>query len=163
MSHDATTANPYTSGMAKFVSGLRYARIPGEVIDRIKLLILDALGCAYGANLEWSRILTTTLHQLDSSTGRSVWGTSLRLSAPHAALAPQTAKVETGAAGRSLLTGATTFGRDSKSAEDTRFMPALKVAAPLNACRPSSQRIGDRVSARRRSTPELHITRRVSA
>ena len=88
MSDDATTANPYTSGMAKFVSGLRYARIPGEVIDRIKLLILDALGCAiYGANLEWSRILTTTLHQLDSSTGCSVWGTSLRLSAPHAALA----------------------------------------------------------------------------
>ena len=77
--------------------------------------------------------------------------------------APQTTKVETGAAGRRLLTGATTFGRDSKSAEDTRFMPALKVAAPLNACRPSSQRIDDRVSARRRSTPALHITRRVSA
>jgi aconitate decarboxylase len=69
------------------VSGLRYERIPGDVIDRIKLLILDAFGCAiYGVDLEWSRILMSTLCQLDSSTACGVWGTSLRLSAPHAAL-----------------------------------------------------------------------------
>src|ERR1700674_1885725 len=35
--------NPYTQGMAAFVSGLRYEQIPEEVIDRIKLLILDSL------------------------------------------------------------------------------------------------------------------------
>src|SRR5579863_1910325 len=87
MTHENDSANPYTQGMAAFVSGLRYERIPGEVIERIKLLILDAFGCAiYGADLKWSRILMSTLGRLDISTGCGVWGTSLRLSAPHAAL-----------------------------------------------------------------------------
>src|ERR1700686_2269149 len=84
---ETLTDNPYTQGMAAFVSGLRYEQIPEEVIERIKLLILDSLGCAiYGADLEWSRILMRTLQQLDSSRSCGVWGTSLRLSAPHAAL-----------------------------------------------------------------------------
>ncbi len=83
----SASGNPYTEGIAAFVSGLRYARIPEEVVDRIKLLILDSLGCAlYSVDLEWSRILMRTLQQLDSSKSCGVWGTSLRLSAPHAAL-----------------------------------------------------------------------------
>ena len=37
-----------------------------EVRERIKLLILDSIGCAiYGANLEWCRILRQTLEGLD--------------------------------------------------------------------------------------------------
>ena len=88
MSPNFPTSNPYTRRIAEFVSGLGFEQIPGEVIDRIKLLILDALGCAiYGADLEWSRILIGTLRQIDSSTACSVWGTSTRLSAPHAVLA----------------------------------------------------------------------------
>jgi 2-methylcitrate dehydratase PrpD len=84
---ETAAGNPYTQGMAAFVSGLRYERIPAEVIERIKLLMLDSFGCAlYGADLEWSRILMRTLQQLDSSTSCGVWGTPLRLSAPHAAL-----------------------------------------------------------------------------
>jgi aconitate decarboxylase len=87
MSGPKSGANPYTAGMARFVSGLRYENIPSEVRERIKLLMLDALGCAlFGSELEWSRILMTTLGQLDSSTGCGVWGTARRLSAPHAAL-----------------------------------------------------------------------------
>jgi len=79
--------NPYTRGMAEFIAGLRYERIPAEVIARIKLLILDSLGCAlYGTQLPWSRILLTTLGSLDASTTCAVWGTEQRLSAPHAAL-----------------------------------------------------------------------------
>lgn len=58
MSHEATTENPYTRGIAEFVSGLKYEAIPEEVRHRIKLLILDSLGCAlYGADLEWCCIL----------------------------------------------------------------------------------------------------------
>jgi aconitate decarboxylase len=79
--------NPYTRGMAEFIAGLAYERIPAEVIARIKLLILDSLGCAlYGTQLPWSRILMTTLGSLDASTACAVWGTDRRLSAPHAAL-----------------------------------------------------------------------------
>jgi 2-methylcitrate dehydratase PrpD len=79
--------NPYTRGMADFVAALRYDQIPTEVSERIKLLILDSLGCAlYGVDLEWSRILMRTLTQLDKTPACGVWGTTVRLSAPHAAL-----------------------------------------------------------------------------
>ena len=87
MSHEATTDNRYTRGIAEFVSSLRYEAIPPEVLARIKLLILDSLGCAiYGADLEWSRILQATLSNVDATRACTVWGTNQRLSAPHAAL-----------------------------------------------------------------------------
>src|SRR5687768_1951840 len=74
--------------MAEFVAGLRYEAIPAGVRERIKLLMLDAFGCAlYGAELEWSRILHETLSRVDSTRACAVWGTKLKLSAPHAALA----------------------------------------------------------------------------
>jgi 2-methylcitrate dehydratase PrpD len=87
MSHEATTDNRYTRGIAEFVSGLRYEAIPAEVLERIKLLMLDSLGCAiYGADLEWSRILQRRLGELDTTRACGVWGTAGKLSAPHAAL-----------------------------------------------------------------------------
>jgi aconitate decarboxylase len=79
--------NPYTRGMAGFIAGLAYDAIPAEVRQRIKLLILDALGCGlYGAALEWSRILKKRLGELDTTQACVVWGTRQKLSAPHAAL-----------------------------------------------------------------------------
>ncbi len=73
--------------MAEFIAGLRYDAIPDEVRERIKLLILDSLGCAiFGAEMEWSRILMETLGGLDDSRNARVWGTAMRLSAPHAVL-----------------------------------------------------------------------------
>jgi hypothetical protein len=86
-SMQAGADNVHTRKIAEFVSTLSYDRIPGEVRERIKLLILDALGCGlYGAQLEWCRILQSTLKALDSTRTTSVWGTPLRLSSPHAAL-----------------------------------------------------------------------------
>ena len=87
MSDHSGADNAHTRSIAEFVSTLSYERIPAEVIERIKLLILDSLGCAiYGAQLEWCRILRTTLESLDATRTTSVWGTPLRLSSPHAAL-----------------------------------------------------------------------------
>src|SRR5579871_3878390 len=87
MSHGPAGDNPYTRAIAAFVAGFTYERIPADVIARIKLLILDSLGCAlYGTELPWSRILMTTLGGLDQTKACSVWGTGQRLSAPHAAL-----------------------------------------------------------------------------
>jgi 2-methylcitrate dehydratase PrpD len=84
---NSSNGNPYTKAVATFVSMLRFEHIPAKVIDRIKLLILDSLGCAlYSVDLEWSQILIRTLSRLDSSTTCTAWGTSRRLSAPHAAL-----------------------------------------------------------------------------
>ena len=84
---EAARDSPYTRDIATFVSTLRFEQIPSEVIARIKLLILDSFGCAlYSADLEWSQILMRTLAQVDSTPACTVWGTSRRLSAPHAAL-----------------------------------------------------------------------------
>ena len=83
----STLDNPYTGGIARFVSGLQYDAIPTEVRERIKLLMLDSLGCAlYGSHLEWCRILQDTLTRVDQTRDCAVWGTNLRLSSPHAAL-----------------------------------------------------------------------------
>lgn len=80
--------NPYTRTIASFASGLQYEDIPTPVRGRIKLLILDSLGCGiYAATLPWSRIHIDILLDTDSSTTCGIWGTSHRLSAPHAALA----------------------------------------------------------------------------
>ncbi len=92
MSHEATSDNPYTRGIAEFVSGLRYEAIPEQVRHRAKLLMLDSLGCAlYGADLQWCRILQDTLERVDATRECAVWGTNRKLSAPHAALANGTA------------------------------------------------------------------------
>jgi len=87
MNAHAEFDNTHTLRIAEFVSNLRYEDIPDEVRTRIKLLVLDSLGCAlYGANLPWTNILQDTLTSLDQSNTCGVWGTNLRLSAPHAAL-----------------------------------------------------------------------------
>ena len=84
---DARPDNVHTRAIAEFVSALTYDRIPVEVSERIKLLILDSLGCAiYGAGLQWCRILRDTLEALDASRTTSIWGTDRKLCSPHAAL-----------------------------------------------------------------------------
>jgi aconitate decarboxylase len=87
MDAHATASNVHTRKIAEFVSSLTYEQIPTEVRERIKLLILDSLGCAiYGANLEWCRILRETLDAVDATRTTSIWGTNRKLSSPHAAL-----------------------------------------------------------------------------
>ncbi len=87
MAHESTNSNPYTRAIAEFVSGLQYEAIPEEVRHRLKLLMLDSLGCAlYGADLEWSRILQDKLSAIDTTRSCAIWGTNKKLSAPHAAL-----------------------------------------------------------------------------
>jgi aconitate decarboxylase len=78
----------YTRALATFAAELDYEQIPDAVRERLKLLILDALGCAlYGAALPWCDILRRTLRAVDKGSDCTIWGTRERLSAPHAALA----------------------------------------------------------------------------
>jgi len=87
MAEHSGTNNVHTRKIADFVSQLTYEQIPTEVRERVKLLILDSLGCAiYGANLEWCRILQETFGGLDATRTTSVWGTGRKLSSPNAAL-----------------------------------------------------------------------------
>jgi aconitate decarboxylase len=87
MAQPATGQNPPTRRIAAFVSQLRYEHIPSTVCERLKLLVLDSLGCAiYGAHLEWCRILRETLEQSDKTRDASIWGTDRKLSSVHATL-----------------------------------------------------------------------------
>jgi 2-methylcitrate dehydratase PrpD len=79
--------NVHTRKIAEFVAGFRYEQIPAAVLERLKLLMLDGLGCGiYGANLEWCRILQDTLGKLDATRTTSLWGTGQKLSSTNAAL-----------------------------------------------------------------------------
>src|SRR5437763_774081 len=87
MAEHSGTDNVHTRRIADFVSHLTYEQIPAEVRERIKLLILDSLGCAiYGARLEWCRILQNMLGALDATRTTSIWGTAQKLSSTNAAL-----------------------------------------------------------------------------
>ncbi len=87
MAQPASGQNPHTRRIAEFVSQSSYDQIPTSVRERLKLLILDSLGCAiYGARLEWCRILRHTLEHLDKTRDTSIWGTDRKLSSAHAAL-----------------------------------------------------------------------------
>ncbi len=87
MAEHTSADNIHTRKIADFVAGVRYDEIPSDVRERLKLLILDSLGCAiYGANLEWCRIVQDTFGKLDTTRTTSVWGTPLALSSTNAAL-----------------------------------------------------------------------------
>src|SRR3982074_1164617 len=87
MGEHVNVDNVHTRQIAEFVCALSYERIPTSVRDRIKLLILDSIGCAiYSVDLEWCRILRETCAALDATRTTAVWGTGQRLSSPHAAL-----------------------------------------------------------------------------
>ena len=81
------TDNPYSKRIAQFVSGLTYDKIPAEVRQRIKLLILDSIGCGiYGSLKEHSQILINAIAGIDSNGSCGIWGTNKRVTPPHAAL-----------------------------------------------------------------------------
>ena len=83
----SSAANPHTQALANYVAGLTYDAIPEAVRTRIKLLILDALGCGiYGSTRHHVALLSNTLRNTDRTLSCSQWATPHRLSAPHAAL-----------------------------------------------------------------------------
>ncbi|MPZ45596.1 MAG: MmgE/PrpD family protein [Betaproteobacteria bacterium] len=86
--HQTTQAdNRYTKKIAQFVSGLTYEKIPAEVRHRIKLLILDSIGCGiYGSTKHHSQLAIEAITAVDESRSCGLWGTDKRVSAPHAAL-----------------------------------------------------------------------------
>jgi len=77
----------YTAQLAEFIAELRYDDLPGPVVERVKLLALDAVGCGLlGAAMPWSARLRDTLEAIESRGDALVWGTQRRFSAPSAAL-----------------------------------------------------------------------------
>ena len=76
----------HSGALSDFVSGLRFQDLPGPVIERLKLSILDTLGCGvYGSTTPWGRIVSDYARRVD---GRCIlWGSGGRSDAANAALA----------------------------------------------------------------------------
>ena len=87
----ATTATS-SQRLAAFAADLRFADLPTEVVDHMKVCLLDTLGCGlYGSTLPWTRIVLDTVSAVDGGGPCPVWGSTARLSSPHAALVNGTA------------------------------------------------------------------------
>jgi aconitate decarboxylase len=81
-----------TRALASFVSDLTYDRIPGPVIERLKLCLLDTVGCGlFGSTLRWSTTVAEFVKNLGGPPESTVWGRDFMVSAPNAALANGTA------------------------------------------------------------------------
>lgn len=81
-------AAPLTEAMAEFVAATRFEDLPSEVVREAKRLILDTLGCAYGAvNTESGRLAVGHIQRLGGRPCATVLGNSERTSATNAAYA----------------------------------------------------------------------------
>lgn len=81
-----------TSDLAAFATGLTVRDIPPEVVQRIKLCLLDGLGvCLHGAALPWTRIVQDMVMAEGGNGTVSIWGRGQRTSWSQAVLANSTA------------------------------------------------------------------------
>ena len=84
--------NTYTRGLAEYIADSTFEVIPQAVVEHAKLLILDTIGAGLlGAALPWSERLRATMQATEAPGDASVWGTTLRFSAPTAAMLNGTA------------------------------------------------------------------------
>jgi 2-methylcitrate dehydratase PrpD len=82
----------YTRGLSEFVADLQFEDLPRDVVERIKLLVLDTIGAGLlGAGMPWSVRMRKTVQDMEAPGDGSIWGTHLRFSAPTAALVNGTA------------------------------------------------------------------------
>ena len=81
-----------TRDLARFGAGLRYEDIPREAVERIKLSILDSIGCClFGATLPWTRKVAALAESEGASPVASLMGMGKRTSVSLAVLVNSTA------------------------------------------------------------------------
>jgi 2-methylcitrate dehydratase PrpD len=81
-----------THELAKFAAATRFEQIPVEVIERIKLSLIDGLGvCLQGSTLPWTRIVHEVIREEGGKPAASVWGRGQRTSLTNAVLVNSTA------------------------------------------------------------------------
>jgi 2-methylcitrate dehydratase PrpD len=83
----ATDPDGPTGRLATWIANLTLDRVPQNVAERAKHLLLDGLGCALvGAQLPWSRVATDAVLGLEGAGDTVVIGTGHTTSAPAAAV-----------------------------------------------------------------------------
>ncbi len=81
-----------TRDLARFAAALRFEDIPREVIEKIKLLALDGIGCCvYGATLPWTRQVAELVEHEGGRPVASVFGSGRKTSISQAVLVNSTA------------------------------------------------------------------------
>jgi aconitate decarboxylase len=81
-----------TRELARFAATARFEQIPAEVIERIKLSLIDGLGvCLQGSTLPWTRIVHDVIAEEGGKPVASVWGRGQRTSLTNAVLVNSTA------------------------------------------------------------------------
>ena len=81
-----------TRDLARFAAALRYEDVPREVVERIKLSVLDSLGCClFGATLPWTRKVAALAEGEQAQPVASLMGMGRRSSVSLAVLVNATA------------------------------------------------------------------------
>lgn len=81
-----------TAQLAAFSASLRFEDIPPEVVDHVKLCLLDTLGCGlFGSTLPWVRIVRETVGEIDGDGVAGLWVSDKTGSVANAALVNGTA------------------------------------------------------------------------
>lgn len=82
----------YSVAIGEYVASARGTQLPADLVDWMKLLVLDSIGCALLAHrLPWVERLLDTLVAVEAPGEASVWGHRARLSAANAAMVNGTA------------------------------------------------------------------------
>jgi 2-methylcitrate dehydratase PrpD len=78
-----------TSALAEFAATLRFGDLPGDVVETIKLMILDSLGCAIAATTlgDGCREAVALMSELGGRPESTIIGIGRKVSAPNAAFA----------------------------------------------------------------------------
>ena len=81
-----------TRDLARFASRLRFEDLPREAVERLKLSVLDSIGCClYGATLPWTRKVAALAEAEGARPAASMMGMGKRTSVALAALVNATA------------------------------------------------------------------------
>ena len=76
-----------TSVLAQYGATLTFNKLPDDVVQHTKILILDTIGAGlWGSTLDWGNIVARMVFDFGSNPCASVWGTSTRVSPADAAL-----------------------------------------------------------------------------
>ena len=77
----------HTAALARFATDLRFGDIPPPVVNDMKRIVLDGLGCAlFGSALAWPKILTDFVRENEGPGPVTIWGTKVRTSSTSATM-----------------------------------------------------------------------------
>ena len=78
-----------TIALSEFAAGLKFSDLPADVVANVKLMILDALGCAIAATTlgDGCREAMAVMRSLGGAQESTIIGTGDKVSAPNAAFA----------------------------------------------------------------------------